>query len=140
MSIFEFWSNLTNNGTAGWMVAGILILLSLIEISPLKVNPLGAILGWIGKRMNSSLETKFGELRKQVQEMWVNQHRQSILTFARECRANIPHSSDEWSNILSIAADYEVYCEKNAVSNGVVRADTEYIRNLYQELSRDRRL
>ena len=72
--------------------------------------------------------------------MWINQHRQSILTYARECRGEISHSSDEWSHILTLAAEYESYCEKNAVTNGVVKADTEYIRQLYQELSREHRI
>ena len=43
--------------------------------------------------------------------MWINNHRQHILTFARECRANIEHSSDEWTNVLNVAEEYEKYVE-----------------------------
>ena len=61
-------------------------------------------------------------------------------TFARECREEITHSADEWSHILTVAEEYEEHCKRNNVSNGIVKADTEYIRNLYQELSRDHRI
>ena len=85
-------------------------------------------------------EINYEALKKQVCDIWISSHRQSILTFARECRADIHHDSEEWAHILSLADEYEIYCQKNTVSNGVVKADTEYIRQLYQELSRDHRI
>ena len=136
MSIKEIISQLN----AGYVAAGIAVLLSLIQISPLKLNPWDGILGWIGKKLNGSTEKRLEELQKQVRDMWINTHRQSILTFARECRANMHHDAEEWNHILSIADEYEVYCAKNTVSNGVVKADTEYVRGLYQELSREHKI
>lgn len=135
MNLITFWNNLNERGVTGWILAGILILLSLIEISPLKINPLGAILGWIGKRMNSSMEKDLDGLRKQVQDMWVNGHRTAILSFAREARSGVQHSESEWTNILNMAREYEIYVDTHAIANGVVREDTAYIRSLYQKLS-----
>ena len=86
------------------------------------------------------LKTQINDLQKQVTDIWISNHRQSILTFARECRAKIDHDAEEWNHILSIADEYETYCSKHAVSNGVVKADTMYIRGLYQELSRGGRI
>jgi len=140
MKIAEIVSKMTASEMGGWAVVLLILLLSLIEISPLKLNPWEKILGWIGKKMNGETEKRLKAVEKQITDMWINQHRQCILTFARECRADIQHSSDEWSNVLTVAADYESYCEKNGVTNGVVRADTEYVRQLYQELSRDHRI
>lgn len=97
---------------------GIAVLLSLIQISPIKLNPWDGILGWLGKKLNGSTEKRLEELQKQVRDMWINTHRQSILTFARECRADMHHDAEEWNHILSIADEYEVYCAKNTVSNG----------------------
>ena len=67
-------------------------------------------------------------------------HRQAILQFARECRAGQEHSEEEWSHVLNVADEYEQYCQKKNVINGVVKQDTLYIRQLYQELSRDHRI
>lgn len=126
--------------TVGNVAAGIAILLSLIQISPLKLNPWDKLLAWFGRKLNGATIKKLEELQKQVRDMWINTHRQSILAFARECRADMHHDAEEWNHILSIADEYEVYCAKNTVSNGVVKADTEYVRALYQELSREHKI
>lgn len=140
MSITEMIQRITSGDMAGWVLAGIVILLSLVQISPLKVNPWDSIFGWFGKKMNGGTEQKLKDLEKQIMDMWINNHRQSILTFARECRADIGHSSDEWSNVLNIAEEYEHYVREKNVTNGIISQDTEYLRNLYQELSRDHKI
>ena len=75
-----------------------------------------------------------------TREIWINNHRQTILTFARECRADIEHSSDEWTNVLNVAEEYEKYVTENKVTKGIITQDTEYIRKLYQEMSREHRI
>lgn len=125
---------------AGYITAGIVILLSLIQISPLKLNPWDKLLGWFGKKLNGATEKRLEAVEKQIRDMWINNHRQTVLTFARECRANIEHSSDEWTNVLNVAEEYEKYVLENKVTNGIITQDTEYLRKLYQELSRDHKL
>lgn len=125
---------------AGTVTAGILLLLSLIQISPIKLNPWDKLLGWFGKKLNGATEKRLEAVEKQILDMWVNSHRQCILTFAREARAGIEHSSDEWTNVLNVAEEYEKHIKERKLTNGIVTQDTEYIRNLYQELSRDHRI
>ncbi len=140
MTLNEIFTKMTTGEMAGWAVTGLVLLLSLVQVSPLKLNPWDSILGWLGKKLNGAAEKRLEELQKQVRDMWINTHRQSILTFARECRGDIPHDAEEWNHILSIADEYEVFCKKNTVSNGVVKADTEYVRGLYQQLSREHKI
>jgi hypothetical protein len=125
---------------AGYVVAGIAVLLSLIQISPLKLNPWDKLLGWFGKKLNGETEKRLKAVEKQIRDMWINNHRQSILTFTRECRADIEHSSDEWTNVLNLAEEYEKYVTENKITNGIITQDTVYLRKLYQELSRNRKL
>ena len=125
---------------AGYVTAGIVVLLSLIQISPLKLNPWDKLLGWFGKKLNGGMEKQIKDLQKQVRDLWINNHRQSILTFARECRAEIEHSAEDWSHILNLCEEYERYCNTNDVTNGVVRQNTLYIRELYQRLSHEHRI
>ena len=125
---------------AGYVAAGFAILLSLIQISPLKLNPWDKLFAWIGRKTNGVTEKRLASVEKQILDMWVNSHRQCILTFARETRAGIEHSSDEWTNVLNVAEEYEKYVAEKKITNGIVTQDTEYIRNLYQELSRDHRI
>ena len=42
--------------------------------------------------------------------------------------------------ILNVCEEYEDFCTRNEIVNGVVRQNTRYIRELYQELSRDHRI
>ena len=128
----------------GWWVIAILAVLSLIQISPIRISPWDAILGWLGRKLNgkdlTNLQGEVGELRKQVNGMWVSAHRHAILTFARELRAGIEHSTDEWSNVLTLIDEYEVYCEKNHIANGVVKQDSIFINTMYQQLSVEQKL
>ena len=140
MTITDFFQKLTAGEMAGWAVALLVLLMSLIQISPLKLNPWDSIVGWIGTKTQGELRKQVTDLQKQVTDIWISNHRQSILTFARECRADIDHDAEEWNHILSIADEYEVYCSSHAVSNGVVKADTRYIRDLYQDLSRGHKI
>ena len=140
MTIYEMVTKMTGGELAGWAVAVIIILMSLVQIAPVKLNPWDSILGWLGKKTGGDVRDQLAALQKQVSDLWINSHRQSILTFARECRADIDHDAEEWNHILSVADEYETYCETNTVSNGVVKADTRYIRELYQELSREHRI
>lgn len=140
MTIFEVLSKLTGGELAGWAVVLLILLLSLIQIAPVKLNPWDNIFGWIGKKTNGATEKRLDKLEKHIREMWINNHRQTILTFARECRADIEHSSDEWTNVLNVAEEYEKYVTENKVTNGIITQDTEYIRKLYQEMSREHRI
>ena len=125
---------------AGYVTAGIVILLSLIQISPLKLNPWDKLLGWFGKKLNGTTEKRLEAVEKQIRDMWVNNHRQTVLTFARECRADIEHSSDEWTNVLNVAEEYEKYVLEHRITNGIITQDTEYLRKPYQVLSRERKI
>jgi len=140
MTIYEGLSKLTAGELAGWAAALLILFLSLVQISPLKLNPWDSIFGWIGKKTQGEMRKQMTDLQKQVTDIWISSHRQSILTFARECRADIDHDAEEWNHILSIADEYEVYCSTHSVSNGVVKADTRYIRDLYQDLSRGHKI
>ena len=140
MGLDVLLQQLTAGEMAGWAVALIIISLSLVQVAPVTLNPWDDIFGWLGKKMNGKLHGQMEALQKQVSDLWINSHRQSILTFARECRADIGHDSEEWSNVLNLCEEYETYTEKNGVTNGVVRENTKYIRELYQELSREHRI
>ncbi|MBQ9685942.1 MAG: hypothetical protein IJV41_05235 [Oscillospiraceae bacterium] len=140
MSIYELTQKLSTGEVAGWAVVLIVIFLSLVQISPVKLNPWDRILSWFGRKMNGPTEDRLKAVETQIRDMWINNHRQSILTFARECRADIGHSSDEWSNVLNIAEEYEKYVTDNHITNGIITQDTEYLRNLYQELSREHKI
>ena len=140
MALTEIAQKLTAGELAGWAVVLIILTFSLIQIAPVKLNPWDSILGWFGRKLNGNMQKRLDDLEKQIRNMWINTHRLHILTFARECRANIEHSSDEWTNVLNVAEEYEKTVHEQRITNGVITQDTAYIRALYQELSREHRI
>ena len=140
MNLNELFTKMTAGEVAGWGLIVLILLLSFVQISPLKLNPWDRIFSWVGQKANGKMQSQLNALSAQVREMWINKHRQTLLIFARECRANIEHSADEWINALNVAEEYERYCESHAVTNGIVKADTAYIRELYLQLSREHRI
>lgn len=144
MSIHEILEKLTAGEMAGVGSVVLIVLISLIQISPIKLNPWDAIFGWIGKKVSGTVDFQTEELKKeivglkkQVCALWINAHRQNIITFSRECRNGISHDVEEWNHILMVADEYETYCKEHTVSDGVVKADTAYIKDLYQQLCRN---
>lgn len=119
---------------------GLVLLLSLVQVAPLKLNPWDRVFDWLGKKLNRTADEELKKLQAQIQGMWINSHRHTILRFARECRAGIDHSPDEWTNVLNVAEEYEAFVKENSVTNGIITQDTVYLRNLYQELSREHKL
>ena len=135
MTIYEVLQKYLTGEVAGWVVVSIILVLSLIQISPMKVNPWDSIFGWFGRKTNGATIKRLEEVEKQINDMWINDHRQKILTFARECRCDINNSSDEWTNVLNMAEEYERYVHEKNITNGIITQDTQYLRKLYQELS-----
>ena len=119
---------------------GLVLLLSLVQVAPLKLNPWDRVFEWLGQKLNRTTDEELKKLEAQIQGMWINSHRPTILRFARECRAGIDHSPDEWTNVLNVAEEYEAFVHENSVTNGIITQDTVYLRNLYQELSREHKL
>ena len=64
MTIYEVLSKLTAGKMAGWAVVLLILLLSLVQISPVKLNPWDNIFGWIGKKTNGETEKRLDKLEK----------------------------------------------------------------------------
>ena len=114
-------------GTVSLLFLGILALLTLVQVAPIKINPWDSFFRWVGERVN-------GNLQKEFRAFWVDFHRQAILQFCRECRRDTEHTREEWHYILDAIAKYEKYCHTYGIINGVIEEDSRYIRELYQEL------
>lgn len=115
MSVSEMVTTIAGGG------CGILIvLLSLIQISPIKWNPWSSILKKIGKMMNEDLSTKVTKLeeglttlQKSCDEKAMNDCRTRILRFNDEILHKQRHSKEHFDQIITDISDYESYCTKH---------------------------
>ena len=76
MNLFDFVSKMTAGEVAGWGLIALVLLLSLVQISPLKLNPWDRIFGWIGKKTQGELHKQVADLQKQITDIWISSHRQ----------------------------------------------------------------
>lgn len=101
-----------------------LILITLIQISPIKFDPWSMLAKTIGKAINSEVLKELEELKK-VQRQTQNRlsehirvdnehnadkNRANILRFNNELLREIPHTREEFIEILSDIDHYENYC------------------------------
>lgn len=98
----------------------ILVLLTLIQISPVKVNPWNTIARWIGKAINGevldkleTVEKRMNEHIKADDERDADMHRARILQFNTELLRDIKHTKEDFTEILYNIDCYERYCREH---------------------------
>ena len=119
---------------------------TIIEISPIKFNPITMILKGMGDKMNSGLKTELDALKKaqeeqkkDFQDFKVAQYRYEIFQFESEIRDNNDrHTEEQYNHILEQCKKYEAYCVDNDIPNGKAEMAIKHIRDVcYDHLKHD---
>lgn len=133
----EAFMNLTLGQIVG-RIAGVIAVLSIfIEITPVKINPVSALLRWVGKQINKELMDKVNTLENKVgvlEKSDVIDCRVRILTFADEIRRGVRHSKETFDQVLSDIDTYERYCTEHPdfMNNKTVAAKAKIL-DVYSE-------
>ena len=113
---------------------------TLIQITPIKINPWSTLFKWIGKMVTNSacgkidgLITKVGQLETSIDTNEKDRIRWEILDFANSCRNNRKHSRDEFQHIVDLNDKYKKLLNKTGDSNGVFDIEFKFIQDLYAE-------
>lgn len=115
-----------------------IILLTLVEITPIKISPLS----WIGKKITKSTNQSIAELKERVDEITdkLDEHiaqsfRSKILNFQSDLIEHGigGHSAEQWKEVIDAADKYEKYVEENNISNGMCEQAIKYIKRSYQK-------
>ena len=118
----------TNNSTLVLLGA-----VTLVEVAPIKVNPWGALLRWVGDTINGDLKADLSTLKKDFEENKADSMRWNILNFSRSCRNGEEHSEEEWGHVISQIKLYETLCDERSIENGVIEETSVYLRELYHK-------
>lgn len=126
----------------------ILVLMTLIEIVPVKINPWSAIARIIGKALNASVLKEIEDVKSECKETKqtldehiriddernADAHRQRVLAFNNELLRDIPHTEEDFIEILAVIDFYEKYCELHPdyKNNRAVHA-VAHIKRIYDE-------
>lgn len=141
---------LSEYGIAG--AACLVVFLSLVEISPLKINPWGKLFGAIGRSLNRDLLNEISDLKKEVKKVdeRVNkideridennavQCRSRILIFGDEVSHGQNHSREHFRQILSDITSYNSYCHEHPeFQNDMTKITSKRIEDDYMDKDKE---
>jgi len=152
-TMYDLWEKIVGMPQLKYVAAIIIIVFSIVEIAPIKVNPwswLGALIGrWLGiKATNDKIdalekkvydrmdafEVKVDELDHKVEENDIVSARVRILRFSSEIQGGLYHNKDSWDQTMMDVAKYEKYvAEHPNFKNGITEPTIEYIQQQYKE-------
>lgn len=138
----------------GWSSGIVILILSLtvIQISPLKINPWGSLHKFIVYMLNgevlkriSELDLKVDKLQKQVdrdeakrEESEARIARIRILRFNDELLHNQKHTKAMFDQILIDIDEYDDYCKEHTeFKNSVTTMATDNIRKVYRKCTEE---
>lgn len=130
------------------------VVLTLIQIAPIKINPWSSILKllkkfvfWVSRVSLAPIINKMDEINKKVDNVQseinivkkefeiknANDWRWDILDFFNSSRNNRPHSKEEWDHAIDQVKKYERHVEIHGIDNGVLEEASNWLRKEYQE-------
>lgn len=160
MTLQEFFNSLFNSG--GFWAAVVFIALTLIEITPIKLNPwswfgkivgkaftgevikeIGTIKQDIGGLKNDiggvqqevkDIKKDVGDIREEAKEREATNRRTRILEFGDEILHDVDYSKEHWDSILMDITEYEHYCDDHPhYMNNVAKATIKHIKHMYDK-------
>lgn len=112
----------------------LLVLMTLVQIAPVKVNPWSWLAGAIGRAVNAEVIKKLDDHITMDDRRTADGHRARILHFNNELLRDIGHTQEEFFEVLSEIDAYEDYCREHPEypNNRAVLA-IDNIREVYKE-------
>lgn len=123
--------------SGGGLLAAVM---TLLQIAPVKINPWSWLAQAIGRAINREVLNKLGELEKRLDKHITTDDRRTadgsrtrILHFNNELLRDLPHTKEEFIEVLAEIDAYEKYCRDHPdyPNNRAVLA-IENIRDTYK--------
>lgn len=126
--------------TVSW-VGVVIFLMSLIQITPIKINPWSYILKKMSESITGEIISNIEGLKNDVNTVEENLERQvaiscrsRILVFGDEIIRGNKHSKEHFNHILNDITLYEQYCDDNPhFINNMTKLTAERIKETYSE-------
>lgn len=136
MTLDAMWKAFLGGG-----VGVIVILMTIIQITPIKINPWSWLGHRIGRLLNGEVIDKVDNLSAELAdhkaksaERDATQCRSRILRFGDEILHGVLHSHEHYLQILLDVDAYEEYCDNHpGYRNNVAVATITHIKKMYQK-------
>lgn len=104
----------------------LVIILSLVEISPIKLNP------WRWFKAFVKMPSRINELENLFERDKAHRWRTQILHFADSVRRKQLFSKETWDDVIDSIDHYNLYCKKHEdFRNGKTTAATAFLNDTY---------
>ena len=128
-------------GSKSFWAVIFVVFITLIEITPIKINPLSWIAKHIGQAINKELldkvdamDQKIVSLEEKSDERDATLCRTRFLRFGDEVMHGIPHSKEHYDQTLADIDTYETFCSSHPnYLNNVAKVTIRHIKNKYEE-------
>ena len=112
----------------------LLVLMTLVQIAPVKINPWSWLARAIGRAVNAEVIKKLDDHITMDDRRTADGHRARILHFNNELLRDIGHTQEEFFEVLAEIDAYEDYCREHPEypNNRAVLA-IENIQEVYKE-------
>lgn len=151
MDLMKILDSLKGVGLGNVVIIGV-VLLSLVQIAPIKIDPWSRFFKWIGKLVNNdvmeevkSIKEDLGNIHKELDETndreerrEANNTRNRILRFDDELRRKIDHSEEFFTQILDDVTFYRTYCDGHkSYPNDKADSAMQNIREVYDKCKKE---
>ena len=119
----------------------LIILLTLVQVAPVKINPWSALAKTVGCAINADVTKELEEIKAKLDSHVTmddrrnaDAHRVRVLHFNNELLRDLKHTKEEYIEVLTEIDAYEEYCREHPdyPNNRAVLA-IENIREVYKE-------
>ena len=133
---------------SGFWTAVVVTFFLLVEITPIKINPLSWLAKKIGKAFNGEVmkevkavqteiqvvKNDVADIREEAKEREANNRRTRILEFGDEILHGVNYSKEHYDQILLDVTAYENYCDDHPhYINHVAQAAIKHIKHTYEK-------
>lgn len=137
MTLNEILSLVENN--KGLLGICVIIIMSLLEVSKIKINPWSFIGNLLNKGVISKIEKiekDVAEVKKEIGENTATSSRYRILRFDDEILHNTKHTKEHFDQILIDIDVYEKFCDNHPdFKNNLAVMAIKHIKQVYQKCS-----
>lgn len=129
----------------GLAATAAVVLPTIVQISPIKINPWSTLATAIGKAMNQELVDKVDHLQQSLDKhvasddvRAVKQCRLRILRFNGEIMRGVKHTLEHFNDILDDITTYERYCDEHPeYENSKAVLAIENVKRVYLEYEKN---
>ena len=135
MTLFKLYEAVKGLSVGGWLA--VFVILSLvIEVTPIKVNPVA----WLGERLNAPMYKRVDKIEKKLDQHIAQSYRNKILAFQDNLLldGSCTFTKEQYDEVIDSISLYETYCEENKIDNDKCILAIEYIKKCYKECQNNR--